>query len=151
MHAAYAQLAVLGFNYTAADQSEEVTRLRIANGECHVAVDGLRLVGTLLFRPAETAGGCAYYDRPGVSVMAQFAVLPSYQRSGIGTRLLAEAETRARATGAAEVALDTAEGASHLIRWYERKGFCVVDRVQWDGKTYRSVIMSKRLVSTAAG
>jgi hypothetical protein len=33
----------------------------------------------------------------------------------------------------------------HLIDYYTRRGYLVVDLAQWAGKTYRSVIMSKRL------
>ena len=47
--------------------------------------------------------------------------------------------------GAAELALDTSEGADHLIAWYERIGFRIVEYAQWKGKRYRSVIMSKTL------
>ena len=41
--------------------------------------------------------------------------------------------------------MDTSEGANHLVAWYERVGFLFVESVQLNGKTYRSVIMSKRL------
>ena len=44
-----------------------------------------------------------------------------------------------------EVALDTAEGATHLISIYARRGYRLVEHVRWQHATYRSVIMSKRL------
>lgn len=44
------------------------------------------------------------------------------------------------------MALDTAEPAQHLRDWYTSLGYRLVDYAQWPGKTYRSVIMSKRLI-----
>jgi len=148
LHAAYAQLGALGLNYTAVDQTEDVTLARLKAGECYLALDGGHMVGTIMFRPALETGGCTHYDKPDVASFGQFGVLPSYQRGGIGLRLMVEAEQRARVTGAREIALDTAEGATHLIRWYGRMGYAVVDSAQWEGKTYRSVIMSKTLAAS---
>jgi len=54
-------------------------------------------------------------------------------------------------SGATELALDTSEGADHLIAWYERKGFRFVEYAQWKGKSYRSVIMSKMLQQSSSG
>jgi hypothetical protein len=43
------------------------------------------------------------------------------------------------------MAVDTAEPATHLVAWYARLGYRPVETVQWRGKKYRSVIMSKTL------
>src|SRR5258706_9377743 len=83
LHAAYAQLGALGFNYTAVDQTENVTRDRIAGGECYVAQKDGRLVGTILFRDGRHSKGCAWFDRPYVSTFHQFGVLPAFQNQGI--------------------------------------------------------------------
>jgi len=150
LHAAYRPLGARGLNYTAVDQSTEITARRIESGECLVAVDGRRLLGTIVFYPAERASGCPWYDRPEVSSLGQFGVLPSLQRSGIGRRLLATAEDRAAVAGATEIALDTAEPAAQLIDWYGRCGYRLVEHAQWAGKIYRSVIMSKTVVPRGA-
>jgi GNAT superfamily N-acetyltransferase len=148
LHAAYARLGAMGFNYTAVDQSEDVTRKRIARGLCLVAVDGGALVGTIMFHPPGRSAGCPCYERPSVATIGQFGVLPGRQGTGTGTRLLRQAEQLAIASGAAELALDTSEGADHLVTWYQREGFHFVEHAQWEGKTYRSVIMSKQVHST---
>jgi len=96
LHRAYRRLAELGFRYVATHQNEEITRSRIAQGECYVAVSGGRLVGTILFKPTHATSGCDYYERAGVSSFHQFAVEPSLQRHRIGMRLILQAETRAR-------------------------------------------------------
>ncbi len=57
------------------------------------------------------------------------------------------AEDRAVASGATELAIDISEGAAHLISWYSRRGYRLVDYAQWEGKTYRSVILSKALTA----
>jgi len=147
LHAAYAQLAAMGFNYTAVDQTDDVTRARIEGGDCYVAVEGGKIVGTILYH--RHSDGCPWYAQPHVGVINQFGVSPSCQRGGIGTRLMAAAEARAAETGASELALDTSEGADHLIAWYGRLGYRFVEHVQWPGKTYRSVVMSKVLSSEA--
>jgi len=151
LHAAYAQLGGMGFNYTAVDQTEDVTRSRIARGHCLVAVDGSALVGTIMFHPPGRSAGCPCYERADVATIGQFGVLPGRQSTGTGTRLLRQAEQLAAASGAAELALDTSEGAGHLIAWYEREGFRFVEHAQWEGKTYRSVIMSKQVRSPGGG
>jgi len=143
LHAAYARLGRMGFNYTAVDQTEDVTRSRIARGRCLVAIDDGALVGTIMFHPPGRSAGCPCYERPDVATIGQFGVRPGRQGTGTGTRLLHHAEALASASGAAELALDTSEGADHLIGWYEREGFRFVEYAQWEGKTYRSVIMSK--------
>ena len=143
LHASYAQLGAMGFNYTAVDQSEDVTRKRNSNGECFVAADGGRLVGTILF--CRHYHGSPWYEQPHVAAFAQFGVLPACQRAGLGRRLVDLAEGRARATGATDISLDTSEGAHHLVHLYERLGYRAVEIAQWKGKTYRSVIMSKPL------
>ncbi|KXK57320.1 MAG: hypothetical protein UZ07_CHB004000728 [Chlorobi bacterium OLB7] len=56
------------------------------------------------------------------------------------------AEAEARALGATELALDTAQPAEHLCQWYQRLGFRFIEYAQWDVTNYRSVILSKRLV-----
>ena len=73
----------------------------------------------------------------------QFAVEPALQRSGIGTRLVGYVEAAARTAGCTALALDTAEGATHLVRWYERLGFRAVGHVNWNVTNYRSVVMCK--------
>ena len=61
------------------------------------------------------------------------------------TKLLDFVEARARESGARELALDTAVGAKHLIDMYLRKGYRLVDKVDWPETNYLSVVMSKNL------
>jgi GNAT superfamily N-acetyltransferase len=146
LHRAYAPLAAQGFRYLATHQDVETTRRRTTKGECFLMLDGARLMGTvLLIPPWARASYCAWYDRSGIAVVSQFAVEPELQRQGFGSRLLDFAERRARALGAAEVAVDTAEGAAHLIRFYSARDYRHVGYAQWEHTNYRSVILSKRL------
>src|SRR5206468_11366060 len=58
LHRSYAVLGVMGLNYTAVDQTPEVTRRRNAGGLCLVAVDPAdRVIGTVLFYPPGRDGG----------------------------------------------------------------------------------------------
>ena len=54
---------------------------------------------------------------------------PSGQSAGLGRRLLAAAEERARALGLDEVRLYTGEPLTRNIAWYGRRGF-VIDRIE---------------------
>jgi GNAT superfamily N-acetyltransferase len=146
LHRAYGALAARGMRFLASYQSVEVTVKRIARGACAVAeIDG-RVVGTVVFRPMGGGRGTPWYERPDVATVGQFAVEPGWEGRGIGGRLMDWAEGRARATGAAEVALDTAETAEELIRFYARRGYRFVEHVNWgEVVNYRSVVMSKRI------
>lgn len=147
LHRAYAPLAAMGFRYRATYQDADTTRERAGKGECDLAFQGARLVGTiLLVPPSEPASHCSWYDRDDVSIVSQFAVEPDLQRQGLGGRLLSMAEDRAAALGAAEVAIDTAEGATHLVAFYTARGYRHIGYEQWSHTNYRSVILSKRLV-----
>ena len=150
LHAAYARLGAMGLNYTSVDQSPEVTAERIAGGQCYVAeLDG-QLVGTVVVKPTYSHNECEYFTRPGVAAVHQFAVAPGLQGQGIGRALLQVCETWAREQGFRELAMDTAEQATHLIKLYTSLGYLPVSSVQWTGKVYRSVVLSKVLSEQAA-
>jgi len=145
LHRAYAALAARGMRFLASHQDEKKTRERISDGECYLAMQDGRMIGTIVWRSAQQTSGTPWYDRPDVSSFGQFAVEPALQNRGIGSRLLAIAEQRAAETGAAEIALDTAEPAHDLIRFYTRRGYRFIEYTQWKLANYRSVILSKRI------
>ena len=145
LHRAYAPLAAQGLRYMATHQSDGVTRQRVDEGECFVAVADGTICGTIVFKDTVRTRGCPWYDRDDVASFGQFAVEPDLQARGLGRRLLSLVEDRAAATGAREIALDTAEPATHLVGWYGRLGYCFIGHAQWRHTNYRSVIMSKTL------
>ncbi|WP_454673841.1 GNAT family N-acetyltransferase [Achromobacter pestifer] len=145
LHRAYAQLGAMGLKFKAVDQSDAVTRSRMAAGECYVAVAGTTLLGTVLYIPPLRTAGTPWLDRPDIASLHQLGVEPSLQRSGLGTRLMEWAEARAIACGAREIALDTAEPATHLQAWYASRGYRPIESAQWAHTNYRSIIMSKPL------
>ena len=147
LHTAYAPLAAMGFKYLATHQDEAMTRRRLQSGISIVAeLDGA-IVGTVTLRAPNAESRCAWYLQPGVWSFGQFAVRPDLQRNGLGEKLMHAIEQRALQHRAAELALDTAEGATHLVRWYERLGFRFIQHVSWEETNYRSVVMSKRLAA----
>ena len=145
LRTAYRELADMGLRYVATWQDEEITRDRIGRAECFIALDRGELVGTIAFESAPVTRGCEYYDRPGVASFHQFAVAPDRQRRGVGSLLLRTVGQRASATGAEELALDTADEATHLIAFYERHGYRIVGRADWPDTNYESVIMAKSI------
>jgi predicted N-acetyltransferase YhbS len=145
LHRAYARLAEIGFRFTATHQSVEVTRGRCSSGSTLVAVIDGGVVGTVTFYNRESTSGCEFYDRPEVASFGQFAVEPALQRLGIGSALMDRVESLAHGFKVHELALDTAEGALHLIDFYSRRGYRQVGLADWSETNYRSVVMSKRL------
>jgi GNAT superfamily N-acetyltransferase len=147
LHRAYAELGAKGFHYKAVNQSVEMTRTRVAKGECYVVEHESVVVGTAVLQPPSSpVPWCEYYDRPEVANISQLAIEPCHQRRGWGSQLMTRLEERARTLLAQEVAVDTSEGASHLIALYERRGYRHVGFAQWSHTNFRSVLLSKRLV-----
>ena len=143
LHRAYARLAGMGLRYMATHQSVDVTRKRVEKGQCFVALAEGVICGTIVFKDPMQTSGCPWYDRPDVASVGQFAVEPALQGQGLGRRLMMLAEERALTSGARELALDTAEPATHLIAWYARLGYRHIEYADWGHTNYRSVIMSK--------
>jgi GNAT superfamily N-acetyltransferase len=155
LHRAYAPLGAAGMNFTAVDQSVEMTRQRAGRGQCFVALQGERIVGTVtvdgMFDPNQHrwARATPWFFRADVAHLHQYAVDPDVQGTGLGARLMQACEDWARSRGCRALALDTAVPATQLRQRYQRAGFRDVAEVQWDGKRYRSVIMLKPLAQRA--
>ena len=60
------------------------------------------------------------------------------------------AESWGHAQGMAHIALDTARPAEHLQRRYAASGYVPMCEIQWEGKTYASVLMVKTLAAQLA-
>ena len=151
---AYAPLGAAGMTFTAATQTSDDTARRAAEGQCFVAVHGGKVVGTITVAGPHdqasapwTAPAPWFRDRDTAHVH-QFAVDPALQGQGIGRRLVAQCEQWARDRGYRRIVLDTAEPATRLRAMYRRLGFADVGHVQWEGKTYRSVVMRRSLVDS---
>jgi GNAT superfamily N-acetyltransferase len=146
LHRAYAGLAEQGMRFYASHQTEDMTAQRVARGECLVAECDGRLVGTVTLVPPGRAGGCAVYEKPGVSTLHQLAVDPLFRGLGLGSSLLGAAERRAMELGARRIALDTAEPAAELRAWYGRRGYALVGAADWRPTVnYTSVVLVKEL------
>jgi len=145
LHRAYARLGAMGLNYTAVDQTPDVTAKRIAGGQCYVAEVEGKLAGTIVVKPTYRENECEYFTRTGVAAVHQFAVDPDMQGKGIGRALLRACEEWARERGFRELAMDTAEQAEHLIKLYSGLGYEHVGFAQWSGKVFKSVVLSKAL------
>jgi GNAT superfamily N-acetyltransferase len=157
LHRAYSRLGAMGLNYTAVDQTVEVTSHRVASGQCFVAEQEGRIVGTVTVGGAwdvqrvPGARQCPWYLRRDIAHLHQLGVDPAAQGQGIGHLLIAACERWAREQGLCAIALDTAAPASHLRARYAGLGYSDADEVQWSGKTYRTVIMVKALAGSVPG
>lgn len=161
LHRAYKRLGDMGLRFFATHQSDDDTLNRIRRGRCFVGVCDEVIVATITLyrsRKAENDGdigseksGPAWYQRGDVAYFGQFAVDPEYQGRGLGNLLLAHVESTALDDDTAELALDTAETATHLIDYYARHGYRIVETTQWSVTNYRSVVMSKKILASPSG
>ncbi|MCA9101432.1 MAG: GNAT family N-acetyltransferase [Planctomycetales bacterium] len=146
LHRSYAPLAEMGLRFHATWQDAETTRRRLTTGHALIAESGGTIIGTVTLYGPWPESPCQWYRRDDVYHFGQFAVHPDLQRAGIGAHMLEMLEADTVRRGGRELALDTAEPAEHLTRWYARLGYRVVGHVTWEVTNYRSVVMSKRLV-----
>ncbi len=147
LHRAYAGLAAQGLRFMATHQEASVTAERL-NGPLSSIVEDLdsgNLVATVSLYRTDAQNSCAWYATDGVYHFGQFGVDPTLQAKGLGRLLMKRVEEQAAALGARELACDTAEPATHLVRWYNAMGYRFVQHVQWTEVNYRSVILSKTL------
>ena len=151
LHRAYAPLAAAGLNFTAASQTEAMTLQRLQGAHTWVAVQGATLVGTITaagpFDPDAQgwARALPWFYRQDLAHFHQYAVDPAWQGRGVGAALLQAAEAWARQQGHRAMLLDTAMPATALRQRYAHAGYADIASVQWQGKTYRSVVMLKPL------
>ena len=145
LHRSYALLAALGFRYHATWQGDDVTRSRLESGFSYIAIKDNLIIGTITLRVPPNVSGCSWYDRGDVASFGQFGVDPAYQKGGIGSMLLETVEAKARDAGIPNIALDTAEGAHHLIQLYKSRGYKFAGYADWEVTNYRSVILNKTI------
>ncbi len=91
----------------------------------------------------QIVGFAVLIARPGYLLLDNVAVLPAAQGRGIGTRLLALAEERARALGLGEIRLYTNEVMTENIAYYARRGYTETHRARQNG--FDRVFFRKRL------
>lgn len=149
LHKAYAKQVAMGLKPLAGRQDDAVTKSRVFNGECYVAVHHTeqrqKLVGTILFHEIEEAKGPPWFHRPDVASFSQLAVDPEMQGHGIGQTLMGVVEDRARQTGATEIALSMADPDDDLKNFYLRRGYRLIEHWQWPYTNYKSAILSKTI------
>lgn len=145
LHLAYKKLADQGFRFLATHQDVETTKKRIKDGECYVAINENKIIGTITYYSQQNTYGNDWYNQNFVSTYGQFAVDPEFQKQGIGEKLIEIAEKLAVHDKAKEITIDTAEGAEELINYYKKRGYRFVGFAKWDVTNYRSVMLSKKL------
>jgi RimJ/RimL family protein N-acetyltransferase/GNAT superfamily N-acetyltransferase len=89
------------------------------------------------------AGALILDPHPDHLLIWSLATAPSVQRQGLGARLLAAAEARARALGLDTLRLYTGGKLTGNVRWYHRHGY-VIERVE-EQADRRLVHMTKRI------
>ena len=94
----------------------------------------------------EVAGFIILIPQPGCLLLENVAVLPAAQGRGVGARLLALAEDRARALHVPEIRLYTNAAMTENLAYYPRHGYTQTHRAQQDG--FCRVFFRKRVEDT---
>lgn len=91
--------------------------------------------------------GCVLATRRSTNLyLGRFAVHPDFRRHGIASRLLAEAERHARASGATALTLGVRIALTDNFRYFAARGFREVGREAHPGFDQpTSIKMAKRL------
>lgn len=144
LHRAYKRLADMGLFFVAAYITDEEMQGFADRGECFVAENEGKIIGTILLYPKGN-NMPEYYKRNDVLVFGKFAVEPEYQCRGVGGMLMDFIEKYVKDKGIKKLALDTAEQAQHLIDYYSKRGYKFAGYHKWGKTNYRSMIMSKVL------
>lgn len=137
VNAAYKELSDMGLNYTGTYQDEAQTANRMKSGVTILAWDGPDLIGTVQVREYN----CTNAKR--AAYVSQFAVRPDRKRQGLGSRLMDFVEDLAKREKFQCLQLDTAKPATHLVSFYERRGYRIISQTRYEGKTYESWIFEK--------
>jgi GNAT superfamily N-acetyltransferase len=104
----------------------------VRHGQAWIATEDDRAVGFIILIP-----------RPGYLLLENVAVLPAAQGRGIGARLLALAEQRARSLHLAEIRLYTNEAMTENLAYYPRHGYIETHRAEQEG--FHRIYFRKRL------
>lgn len=148
LHRAYARQREAGLDPLAGRQDEATTLDRILNSESYLAFTDQtesQIAGVILFNEHERVTFPEFFLREHVAHFAMFGVDPAIQAAGIGGKLLATCEERARETESTHLALSMAEPDKALHRYYKRRGYEYVQDWKWPYTNYPSIILAKTL------
>ncbi len=104
----------------------------LASQEVWVLRDGASIAGAIMLEP-----------HPDHLLLWSISTAPGGQGNGLGRKLLAATDARARELGLAEVRLYTGSTLSHLVSWYGRHGYVVTHIEKLPDRSIAH--MSKRL------
>jgi ribosomal protein S18 acetylase RimI-like enzyme len=135
----------MGLRFMATHQDDEVTKKRLQNGESFVVEQNNKIIACITLYKSKGKNRCSWYNNEGVLYFGQFAVEPSFQQKGIGSKMMDFIEGYALKNEAKEISLDTSEEAKHLIEYYEKRAYRFIQYHKWDEVNYRSIVMSKKL------
>jgi len=134
--------------------TDEQIEYMLARGYSHAALSRFLQeegAGLDLARLGERLAGFAAYhrgDQPGEAKLDKLYVLQDTQRRGVGSRLIANVESAARADGCSTLILNVNKNNVQAIRAYEKNGFAVREAVVVDiggGFVMDDYIMAKAL------
>ena len=147
LHDAYSIHLKNGLEFWATKQDAQYTLERFKKGIGLIAVKSDEIIGTITYYDTCDNNGCTWYKKENVCRFGQFAVKTCFQKYGIGQLLIDSVIDIAHKNGKTELSLDTSEKAIKLVEYYVKKGFRKIDYMQWHDVNYRSIILSKAIVS----
>jgi N-acetylglutamate synthase-like GNAT family acetyltransferase len=102
-------------------------------------------VSYYVIRNDEGPAGCVALEQagPGVCYMERLAVLPPYQRHGLGKALVDHVVMKTRELGARRVEIGIISDDVELRRWYEKMGFSATSTARFEHLLFEVTFMRK--------
>ncbi|MDD4036733.1 MAG: GNAT family N-acetyltransferase [Bacilli bacterium] len=146
LHKAYTVRIKEGLKYNAATQSAEVTKNRVGNGTCLIAIIDEELVGTITCNiyNCYSKKYSLKYDK-NFYIISQFAVKPYYKHRGIGKKLIEYVEDLAQKNNCDAIYGDTASSAKQLLSWYDHLDYLKIGFLSHPNTNYYSVVFRKTI------
>lgn len=135
LHLAYKEKADKNMKYSATHQDPSITKKRVGQGKCLVALYKGELVGTITLNIKRNGEN--------VGFLKQVAVHPNYKGLGIGSMMVDSIFKISQDIELSKIELTTAAKAKSLIKWWQGFGFKLISFTSYSNTNYYSVRMRK--------
>lgn len=142
IHQAFIEKKEKGMNYLGSYQTVEITKKRVGDGICLVALLNKKVVGTMtvkFFKP--TRKGKKWHNETMYAYASQDAVLPEYKGLGIGRKLQNKRIEICQENNVDELLMHTSTYAQDILNWWKRQGAQKIELISGTATNYYSIRM----------
>lgn len=145
LNVAFSTRKTEGLNFPAATITTAEIISKYKNSSCLIALDNKELVGVIIYKISEKQGARLwFYDTIYIN-WNLLAVHPKFKNRGIGNKLIASMEKKARENNVDSIIGSTAAPAKALVNWYSRIGYKKISYGSDITTNYYSIIFQKKI------